>query len=139
MANQTEISFEQPRSGFGAWLGIVLLFAVFALIAWAVIGIMPRGDNFEQKRAEARMEKLKAVREEADKALHGYAWVDKDKGIVKVPIERAMELTLADLANKKPTVAYPIPPEVPATTDQAAPAAAPAPSPAASPAPAKKP
>ncbi|MGZ5002405.1 MAG: hypothetical protein ACXWBM_04360 [Chthoniobacterales bacterium] len=109
-ANETEISFEQPRSGFGAWLGIVLLFLVFALFVWAVMGIVPHADNYEKKRADARMEKLKTVHDEADKALHGYAWVDKSKGVVRLPIERAMEVTLADLAQKKPTVAYPIPP-----------------------------
>ncbi len=112
--NETEISFEQPRSGFGAWLGIVLLFFVFALFVWAVFGIMPHGDNYEQKRAEARMEKLKTVRDEADKALVGYGWVDKSKGVVRLPIDRAKEVTLADLAQRKPAVAYPIPPEVPA-------------------------
>jgi hypothetical protein len=126
VTNETEISFEQPRSGFGAWLGIVLLFAVFALLVWAVMGMMPHGDDYEQKRAEARVVKLKTVRDEANAALHGYAWVDKSKGVVRLPIERAVELTLADLAQKKPAVAYPIPPEVPAES-----AAAPtAPSPA---------
>jgi len=126
-ANETEISFEQPRSGFGAWLGIVMLFAVFALLVWAVMGMMPRGDHYEQKRAEARVEKLKTVRDEANTALHGYAWVDKSKGVVRLPIERAMEVTLADLAKKKPTAAGPI-----ATPAPVADATAPAtPSPAA--------
>ncbi|MDQ2919980.1 MAG: hypothetical protein M3R10_08910 [Verrucomicrobiota bacterium] len=113
-ANETEISFEQPRSGFGAWLGIVLLFFVFALFVWAVFGMMPHGNDYEQKRADVRLEKLKTVREEANKALQGYGWVDKSKGVVRLPVERAMEVTLVDLANKKPAVAYPIPPEVPA-------------------------
>jgi len=30
--------------------------------------------------------------------LRGYAWVDREKGVVALPIERAMELTAAELA-----------------------------------------
>jgi hypothetical protein len=122
----TEISFDQPRSGFGAWLGVVLLFFVFGIFVWAIMHIVPRGDTYEAKRAAARMEKLKTVREEGEKALQGYGWVDKSKGVVRLPIDRAMELTLADLAQKKPVVAYPIPPEVPAASAAAPTAPAPA-------------
>jgi hypothetical protein len=124
-ANETDLSFEQPRSVFGAWLGVVLLFAIFGLFVWAVMGMMPRGDNYEQKRATARFEKLKTVRDEANKALHGYAWVDKAKGTVRVPIERAMELTVADLSQKKPAPANPIAPEVQPGLQQTAPTTAP--------------
>ncbi len=73
----------------------------------------------------ARVDKLKAVREEASAALQGYAWVDKAKGTVRVPIQRAMELTVAELAQKKPVPANPIAPEVP-PVPSAAPAASPA-------------
>ena len=66
--DEPQLSFEQPRSAFGTWLGVVLLFAVFALFVWVVMGVMPRGDNYEEKRAEARMEKLKMAHEEASRA-----------------------------------------------------------------------
>lgn len=35
---------------------------------------------------------LKAFRAQEDAKLHGYAWVDKNAGVVRIPIERAMEL-----------------------------------------------
>jgi hypothetical protein len=35
---------------------------------------------------------LKSAREEEDKLLHSYAWVDKDKGVVRIPIDRAIDL-----------------------------------------------
>ena len=93
---------------FGTWVGVVLLFAIFGLFVWVVIGAMPRGDDYEQKRAAARMEKLKTTREEANTALDKYGWVDKSKGVVRLPIQRAMELTIAELAQKKPAPANPI-------------------------------
>ena len=125
-ADETELTFEQPRSMFGTWLGVVLLFAVFGLFVWVVVGAMPRGDDYEKKRATARMEKLKTTREEADIALHKYAWVDKEKGVARVPIQRAMELSVAELAQKKPAQANPIataPPGGAQTTAPVAPAA----------------
>ncbi|MEO5721321.1 MAG: hypothetical protein ABIR71_07625 [Chthoniobacterales bacterium] len=118
------LSFEQPRSAFGTWLGVVLLFAVFALFVWAVLGMMPRGDRYEETRAAARMEKLKVVHDEAA-ALHTYGWVDKEKGVAHIPVDRAMQLSLAELAQKKPAPAGPI--VAPAAAPAAGAAAAPAP------------
>ncbi len=125
----------QSRAPFSAWLGIVLLFVLFGVIVLAVIGPAPRGDTYEQKRAKAREEKLKVAREENAKALGSYGWIDKNKGVARIPIARAMELTVADLAKKKPEPAGPIaPPEAQAS---ASPAGAPVPSaaPSASPTP----
>lgn len=93
---------------FSTWLGIVCLFVLFGLIVLAVIGPSPRGSDYEQTRAQKRMERLKALREENQKALTSYAWVDKNKGVARIPIDRAMELTAADLAQKKPAPAGPI-------------------------------
>jgi hypothetical protein len=127
----------QSRTPFSAWLGVVLLFSVFGLIVFAIVGPSPRGSTYEQKRAEARLKKLQDLRQEDAKALTTYGWIDKGKGVVRVPIERAMELTVADLAQKRPKPAGPI-------ATPAAPAAAPAAAtgvatPTASPAPAGSP
>src|SRR5438552_15084955 len=88
----------QSRAPFSAWLGVVLLFALFGIIVLAVIGPAPRGDNYEQKRAKDRAEKLKTLREQDIAALTTYGWSDKNKGTARIPIERAMELTTAELA-----------------------------------------
>jgi hypothetical protein len=118
----------QTRAPFSAWLGVVLLFALFGVIVLAIIGPSPRGDTYEQKRAKAREEKLKAAREEDAKALTAYAWIDKTKGTARIPIERAMELTVTELAQKKPAAAGPIAtPEQPTVAAGGAAAASPAP------------
>src|SRR3989441_9538969 len=90
------------------WLGVVLLFALFGVIVLAIIGPSPRGSGYEETRAKKRMENLKTSREDADKALNTYAWIDKNKGVVRIPIGRAMELTIAQLAQQKPAAAGPI-------------------------------
>jgi hypothetical protein len=98
----------QSRAPFSTWLGVVLLFSLFGVIVLAVIGPSPRGDDYEQKRAKAREEKLKTAREEDTKALNTYGWIDKNKGVARIPVAQAMELTIAELAQKKPAPAGPI-------------------------------
>src|SRR5215831_16372533 len=93
---------------FSTWLGVVCLFALFGLIVFAVIGPSPRGSDYEQTRAQKRIERLKTLREETLKDLTTYAWIDKNKGVARIPIDRAMEVTVAELAQKKPAPAGPI-------------------------------
>lgn len=121
---------ERAPISFGAWLGVVLLFLFFGIFVLVLVAVAPHGDTYEAKRAEAREKKLNDARNAATQELNSYAWVDKGKGIARIPIDRAMQLTLSDLASKKPAPANPI--ETPAT----APAPAASPAPAVSPAPA---
>jgi hypothetical protein len=116
----------QSRAPFSSWLGIVILFALFGVIVLATVGPAPRGDSYEQTRAKKRADKLKALHEEDAKALATYAWVDKTKGVTRIPIDHAMELTVAELAQKKPAPAGPIAPSQPE-----APSASASPSPSA--------
>ena len=117
------------RAPLTTWVGIVLLFALFGIIVLAVIGPAPRGSTYEETRAKKRMENLKTVRDEAAKALTTYGWIDKKKGIAHIPIDRAMELAAAELAQRKPAPAGPI------ATPEPQVAAAPASNAPASPAP----
>jgi hypothetical protein len=105
---QSTPSIAYSRAPFSTWLGIVCLFVLFGLIVLAVIGPSPRTSDYEETRAKKRMEKLKTLREESQKELTTYAWVDKNKGVTRIPIDRAMEVTVADLAQKKPAPAGPI-------------------------------
>ncbi len=114
---------ERRPISFRAWLGIVLLFLFFGIFVLVLVAATPHGDNYEAKRARAREEKSKTTRDAATKELSSYAWVDKAKGVARIPIDRAMQLTMRDLASKKPTAANPI--ETPASTPP--PAASPAP------------
>ncbi|MGH8093755.1 MAG: hypothetical protein ACREIF_09820 [Chthoniobacterales bacterium] len=114
---------EQPRILLSAWLWAVMLFVFFGVIVLIAFGAMSRGSTYEEDRAKTRMEKLKAAREGWDKEANSYGWVNKDKGIAHIPVQRAMELELVDLQARKPSPAGPIstpaPAEVPATTSGA--------------------
>jgi hypothetical protein len=118
---------------FSTWVGVVLLFAVFGMLAFVALKASPRGDNYEEKRAKTRAEKYDAAQKEYFTALTTYGWVDKAKGVARIPVNDAMRLTLAELANKKPTAAGPI---VVAQATQSSPAPSAATSPGTSPSPA---
>jgi hypothetical protein len=123
----------QTRAPLSAWFGIVLLFMFFGAMVLAVMGPSARTDQYEQGRAKKRTDILKGLREEETRALTTYAWVDKAKGSARIPIDRAMQLTVTELARKKPAPAYPVATPAPAVAPAASPASAPA---ASSPAPA---
>jgi hypothetical protein len=54
-------------------------------------------------------QELKAMRAAEDSLLHSYAWVDKEKGIVRIPIQRAIDILAQggirsrSQSNEKPT------------------------------------
>src|SRR6476469_6294649 len=129
----TSQTSERAPVSVRAWLGIVLLFLFFGIFVLVLVAIAPHGNTYEAKRAEARSKKLNDARNAATQELNSYAWVDKGKGIARIPIDRAMELTLRDLASKKPAPANPIetPAQAPASGSSPAPAVSPAPAAAA--------
>src|SRR6266566_412689 len=133
---QSARSIAYTRAPFSTWLGIVCLFILFGLIVLAVIGPSPRTSDYEETRAKKRMEKLKTLHEESQKELTTYAWVDKNKGVARIPIERAMELTVADQTQKKPAPAGPQQPGTAQPAQPSAPAGSPVGQGAASPSPA---
>src|ERR1041384_2628898 len=129
----------QPRGMFSTWLGVVLLFSFFGLLALVVIKASPRGTDYEKKRAEARAKKLEDAWKENVTALTTYGWVDKNKGVARIPINQAMQIMLVELPDKKPTAAGPIAVASPSAAPQTSPAANASPAASASAAPSTSP
>jgi hypothetical protein len=48
-----------------------------------------------------RQQALVELREKHAKQAASYAWVDKNAGVVQLPIDRAMQLTVAQYGSKK--------------------------------------
>jgi hypothetical protein len=117
---------QHQKRGTFAGLIIVLLFAVLvALLVWQRQGI----PTVEDVRKQERLKILADLNAENQKILTQYRWIDKSKGIVGIPINRAMNLVLADLKANKPHAAGPIATPAPAATpapNAAQPSASPA-------------
>lgn len=119
-----------PQYGLVALVSTVIIVAVILVIG---------GVQFVYERAHEKQVHdqqlvpvagdLQTLRSREDGELHSYRVVDKDKGVVRIPIERAMELMekeFAEGAPKYPTVATPVKkPDTPGAAP-ATPGAAPA-------------
>ena len=94
-------------------LVLVLLFGgLIALVALQRQGIL----SYDDQRRELRLKNLADLNTENQKILTQYHWVDKNKGIVGIPIDRAMQLVLSDLEASRPRPAGPINPPAPTST-----------------------
>lgn len=100
-------------------VGILFFFAAaVGLLRWAA----PVPDEGAARAAE-RLKAWTDLQADNDKKLGTYAVVDEAKGQYQIPIQRAMELTVAELKDHQPKPAGPI------ATPAASPAASPANSP----------
>lgn len=94
------MSTELKKASAGLLVGIFLflLFGIFVVV-WMRTG--EKTSDFDQQRAKNRLVKLEQLQHENHEKLSGYAWVNKDKGVVQLPIERAQELVVAQLKAKQ--------------------------------------
>jgi hypothetical protein len=82
-----------------AWsVGIVGTFLLMAVLVWAMYHYT-RPEPIGADRVQERHQFLRELRETDAQALSQYAWIDQDKGIVRLPIDRAIELTLREWQN----------------------------------------
>jgi hypothetical protein len=90
------------------WALFLLLLAVSgSILSWR--WLQSPKETPDPKRGE-RVARLEALRKKEAEILESYGWVDRPKGIVRIPLERAMELELKELSSKpvKPS-AEPVP------------------------------
>jgi len=131
VSNST-VKTENPPGlrSFFAWAMLMILLFLGATL-WLTGWQGGDADPEEVQRADLRIKTLAELRADNAKKLESYAWVDRAKGSVQIPIAEAMKLVLADINKTQPQAAYPVATPVPTST----PGATPAPSPSASPTP----
>lgn len=130
-----ETASRPPRLWPVLLIGFVLIF-LFALAVKVLFFASAPAPDEDAARAAERTKALEELHKENAQKLGSYAWFDKAKGQVQIPIAQAMELTMADLNSRPPAPAGPITPPAPGTVPAPAPAASPAAPAAAQPAPA---
>ena len=99
---------QKPTWSFSrVFVGLVLVLLIgglIALVVWQRQGI----PTYDEQRRELRLKNLAELNAENQKILTQYHWVDKSKGVVGIPIDRAMQLVLSDLQASRPHPAGPI-------------------------------
>ena len=117
---------QKNRVSLSVILTSLVMMLLFVGLAAFLISQRENIPTVDEQTAEVRLKNLAELNAENQKILTQYHWVDKNKGVVGIPIDRAMDLVVAQLQANKPHAAGPINPPA------AAPAAAsPAPSPTA--------
>lgn len=72
----------------------LLIMSLFAFVLITVY-LPNRVKNVNEDIIKERLAKLAAVNAKQAEAISSYSWVDKEKGIVKIPITEAMKLVVA--------------------------------------------
>jgi hypothetical protein len=103
-------SHNAPKKS-GAWffilgIGLIALFLLATNLFRG--GNAATTDPEDPARDAERVKNLADLQAENAKKLNEYAWVDRAKGSVQIPVNHAMTLVLAKLNATKPAIAYPV-------------------------------
>ena len=110
---ESAIETADPDASATATVGIVgaILLIVVVAFVQGLYGSASRSEQHRKAGASAPAE-LVALRSAQEARLHATAWVDKKNGFVAIPIERAMDLLIAD-PNPAAPIVLPEPAEAP--------------------------
>lgn len=91
-----------PKNFWVTLAAVIGGFAIFLLILFIAYlpqapAPLPEGSKTPAERAAL----LADLRAKEKAAVSTYGWVDKDKGVVRLPVDRAVELTIQELNAKK--------------------------------------
>ncbi len=85
-----------------AVIGVFAIFLVIMQLAHTPVTPIaqatnvPEGEQWKLSH-EGRKTKLAELRGAADSQATSYGWINKDNGVVRLPVDRAIELTLAEI------------------------------------------
>jgi hypothetical protein len=102
-------AISESRAGYWAtFLAIVGCFLIFVIVLYLAyipqrrsatdvdLAKIPPEEQWKFS-PQGRQAHLDEMRAKEQSAATSYAWIDKDKGIVQLPLDRAVELTLQEL------------------------------------------
>lgn len=97
MSDETLVESDRPRNLFI----VALIVVCVTLLLGIVIGVdqlfkFAITDEISSKQLQPENSALRALRAEEQDRLGKYRYVDREKGVVRLPIDRAVELTLRD-------------------------------------------
>ena len=107
-----ELGYEETdvRVGFIAWAGVAII--VFLIVT--VLAIQAYFDSLKSREEFVKIlepvsEDYKNLRAREDAELFSYKYLDREKGVVRLPIQRAMDLVVAEAKAGHPS--YPTAPQ----------------------------
>lgn len=133
-----EVGFDhhEPRTGVIALVSTVTIVVLILIIVGVYYLYMVAYESVEyQQYTGVASKELQAIHDREEEQLNRYAYINKEKGVVRIPIDRAMEIVASEFEQGKVfynTTPYPVKPEPPGgaaggllNPPQAAPSSAP--------------
>ena len=99
----------------GISVGVLALLLVMIIGVYWLYTVAYEKVEFDQFTGVASKE-LQAIHEREEEQLHKYSYIDKEKGVIRVPIDRAIEIIDAEYKAGQVsynTKSYPVKPELP--------------------------
>ena len=103
---------ESRTSFWTTFLAVLGCFAIFVIVLFLAympqrrlaqevdLSKIPPEDQWKYT-ADGRQAHLDELRAKEQAAATAYAWIDKDKGIVQLPLDRGMQLTLQEASTAR--------------------------------------
>lgn len=82
-------------------VGLIGVFALVIVVAALEVLYYRTADSETFRKHVVESEELERLRSEQLQTLEEYRWVDRERGILAIPIERAMELVVEDNRKEK--------------------------------------
>ena len=103
LARHHEVADVDARRIVFAAAGLAVVIVVVVLAALGAYALLGRGharartadvtQSFQEPRLQSQpAASLRALRDEKEALLHEYRWLDADRGVVRIPIEQAMQV-----------------------------------------------
>jgi hypothetical protein len=116
---EEQVNFDRrnARAGIIGFITIVCVLVIVSFVVgiyWLYTVTYERVEHDQYSGVASK--ELIAIHEREDEQLHKYGYINKDKGVVRLPVERAMELVAAEAGQGKfnwNTKSYPAQPELP--------------------------
>ncbi len=81
------------------WVGVIALF--LAVVAVTYLRDLP--GRVDASLVEERHRRLAELRASEVETANSYAWIDREKGVIRIPVERAIEITVRELSSAQTT------------------------------------
>ena len=92
----------RTSNAFLVFIGsLAALVLVAGILTWR-IAVGPKPQDLDAKRAASRVAAREKLDKEASELLSTEGWVDKAKGVVRMPVANVYTATIAELKAKKP-------------------------------------
>jgi hypothetical protein len=99
------MSADDPKATTVLFVGIVSVVAVFLIVVMLqIVFYRMQEREVARKSLDLAPEELAQLRASQQAELHSYGWIDEAGGVARIPIERAMELTVEEINRPAPVL-----------------------------------